>query len=224
MNDQIDLRGLFNAYLSSRDRSARYASFDYCYNYFQESRERGETALLSSRAKLELSCLHLSFFLASWGMFRGSGDLYTRSLWAFAPTIELIASEPESTWALDVPSYSNKIEEVRSLGRRVAAALPCAASDILITKAMLGVFGCVPAFDRFFKRGFGASTFGPKSLRGLYVLYSQHQVELDTLRIPTLDFSTGSPTQRRYPMAKVLDMIFFQRGVELLGEDPLTIS
>lgn len=46
-----------------------------------------------------------------------------------------------------------------------------AASDVLVTKIMLGVFGCVPAFDRYIKDGFGspaegmpALTFGAEAL------------------------------------------------------------
>jgi hypothetical protein len=32
------------------------------------------------------------------------------------------------------------------------------ASDTLVTKTMQGVFGCVPAFDRYFRIGFGCQT------------------------------------------------------------------
>ena len=45
------------------------------------------------------------------------------------------------------------------------ALRPVEASDILVTKVMLGVFGCVPAFDTYFKKGFGVSTFSKGSLR-----------------------------------------------------------
>jgi hypothetical protein len=36
--------------------------------------------------------------------------------------------------------------------------------DILVTKVLLGTMGCIPAFDTYFKKGFGDSTFGPKAL------------------------------------------------------------
>jgi hypothetical protein len=148
-------------------------------------------------------------------MFRGSGDLYTRSLWGFVPLVELIASEPESTWMLDVPSYPTTIREIRGLGARIGAALPVAASDILITKVMLGVFGCVPALDTYFKKGFNVTTFGPSVLNRLFTYYTDRADELDALRVPTIDFATGAPTSRPYPMGKILDMIFFQRGLEM---------
>lgn len=31
-------------------------------------------------------------------------------------------------------------------------------------------------------------------------------------RVPTIDFVTGEPTNRRYSRAKVIDMIFFVEG------------
>ena len=54
---------------SGRDPTGRYASFDYCFNYFQSFRTY--PAELTSPGNLELSCLQLGFYLASWGMLRG---------------------------------------------------------------------------------------------------------------------------------------------------------
>jgi|GEM_PF-6341616 len=55
--------------------------------------------------------------------------------------------------------------------RQITAALPDGASDILVTKIMLGTFGCVPAFDTHFKKGFGVSTFGSRALRKVGEFY-----------------------------------------------------
>jgi hypothetical protein len=41
-----------------------------------------------------------------------------------------------------------RTHEVLALSRRVRRAFSVPASDILVTKTMLGVFGWVPAFDR----------------------------------------------------------------------------
>ena len=54
-----------------RKPDARYASFDYCFNYFQSFREAGESAALAKPANIQLSCLHLGFYLASCA--RGDG-------------------------------------------------------------------------------------------------------------------------------------------------------
>lgn len=77
---------------------------------------------------------------------------------------------------------------------------------------MLGVFGCVPAFDTYFKKGFGVSTFSKRSLRRLEEFYRANAPVLARLRQPTLDFRTGRPTTRLYTEAKVVDMVFFIEG------------
>jgi len=55
----------------------------------------------------------------------------------------------------------------------------------------------------------------PSSARRPVVL-SRYVHGIDELiernRVPTLDFATGSDTERRYSRAKVIDMIFFVEG------------
>ena len=62
-----------------RKPDARYASFDYCFNYFQAFREAGNVGAIAEPENRELSCLHLGFYLASWGMLRGSAELLQKS-------------------------------------------------------------------------------------------------------------------------------------------------
>ena len=77
---------------------------------------------------------------------------------------------------------------------------------------MLGTMGCVPAFDTNFRKGFNASTFGPKALRRLNRFYREHAEVIEAHRKPTISFDTGEPTDRCYTRAKVIDMIFFIEG------------
>src|SRR6266566_8688564 len=100
----VDIEGSLNAFLCRRSPKARYASFDYCFNYFQQARDNQETTDLARGDRLELSCLHLGFYLASWGMMRGS--LRRRSLQELVPVVQAIADESPASWELDVPSYS----------------------------------------------------------------------------------------------------------------------
>ncbi len=72
--------------------------------------------------------------------------------------------------------------------------------------------GCVPAFDRYFNKGFRCSAFGPKALRRIGQFYREHAEAVEAGRERTLDFDTGQLTQRRYTRAKVIDMIFFIEG------------
>src|ERR1035437_1073846 len=98
---------------------ARYASFDYCYNYFQEAREDRDTARLADDAHLQLASLQLGFYLASWGMMRGSGQLLQHSVRGLAPVVKRIAEASASSWDLGVHSYADHADEVVDLYGRI---------------------------------------------------------------------------------------------------------
>ncbi len=209
---EVDIEEAVAGYLSDRDPSARYTSFDYCFNHFQQ--HRTAVAAWGAPSGMEVSCLHLGFYLASWGMLRGSSDLLQRSARHLVPLIETIADAPAEVWDLDLDRYDLEgIDQLYRTALDVRRALrPVEASDILVTKVLLGVFGCVPAFDTYFKKGFGVSTFSKGSLRRVGEYYRANAAMIDQLRQPTLDFTTGQPTTRLYTRAKVVDMIFFIEG------------
>lgn len=190
----------------------RYASFDYCFNYFQSFRDRKNE--LVSAEHLQQSCLQLGFYLASWGMLRGSTGQLQKSMRHLVPTIELIAATDDQVWQIDIDQYNEEnIERLLKLSRQIKMAIQVdgSATDTLSTKVMLGVFGNVPAFDTRFKQGFGSSTLGKKSLRGIAAFYDQHQPFSDR-RIQTMAFDTQTPSDLYYPKAKLLDMVFFIKG------------
>ena len=86
-------------------------------------------------------------------------------------------------------------------------------SDILITKIMLGVFGCVPAFDTYFKKGFGVSSLNKNSLNGISKYYSENK-QIDNYLDYVTDFKTGKPFKGKfkYTRARVIDLVFFDIG------------
>jgi len=92
-------------------------------------------------------------------------------------------------------------------------------SDTLLTKIMLGVFGSVPAFDINFRRACKPegliATFGPKALRKIGAFYQRNPTVIDAHRLPTLDFTSGAETHRRYTRAKIIDMAYFIEGEKL---------
>ena len=209
----VDLEGNLAMYLGERQPTARYTSFDYCFNYFRGAYEDGRVAEIAFGSNLERSCLHLGFYLASWGMLRGSSPLLSKSVKHYVPVVEAVASAPSDVWTIDAHAYTDStIATVMAVRSQLRAAFPDASSDILITKIMLGVFGCVPAFDGQFKRGFGVWSFGAKELRAIGDFYAANAEVIERHRVPTLDFESGEPTQRKYTRAKVIDMIFFIEG------------
>jgi hypothetical protein len=208
----MDVERNLKAYLGAREPTARYTSFDYCYNHFQSHRGR-DVAELASPSGMELSCLHLGFFLASWGMLRGSTALLRRSIKHYTPLVDVIASVNPRVWEIDAHAYTDEsIQLLLEAASQLSTALPEGASDTLVTKIMLGVFGCVPAFDTYFRKGFGVGAFSKKSLGKVADFYQDHAEAIEAHRVPTLDFATGEETTYRYTRAKVIDMIFFVEG------------
>lgn len=207
----------------------RYASFDYCFNYFQS--HRGDPRSLVGD-NLQTSCLQLGFYLASWGMVRGSSFLLQRSVKHFEPVLEVIALTDREFWRIDLHSYDEEmIDEVLRVAEELREALSLSlslspsggtpsvsgaqarrASDTLVTKVMLGVFGCVPAFDQYFRAGFKVGRLNRNALEKIADYYQGNHEHIDALRRQTIDFETGQPTQFRYTRAKVIDMQFFVLG------------
>jgi hypothetical protein len=205
-------------YLKTHRPTDRYTSFDYCFNYFQSHCDEGRIPALAEESGLQLSCLHLGFYLASLGMYRGSTALLQRSLRHLAPVVEVIADAPQGVWTADADDYSDRVcAELLELAGRLRGAFrerptDTRPTDTLVTKTMLGVFGCVPASDQYVIKGSGLRTFNRRSLQWLARFYEANREGIDRHRIPTLDFDTGRPTSRLYSRAKVIDMIFFVEG------------
>ena len=113
--------------------------------------------------------------------------------------MQAIADEPPATWQLDVPGYSETgIAAVLALGDRIRSAYTFAASPVLITKTMLGVFGCIPAFDRFFRLGFGRAVLDRATLTKIGNFYTANKSALHAAPVRTLDFDS-SPWPRLKP-------------------------
>jgi hypothetical protein len=88
------------------DSKARGASFDYCYNYFQAFYESGNVQALSATKNMQQSCLQIGFYLASWGMLRGSSPLLGKSVKFYEPLIQYIAISDLHLWQIDVDKYT----------------------------------------------------------------------------------------------------------------------
>jgi hypothetical protein len=146
-------------------------------------------------------------------MYRGSTILLQRSLAHLAPVIDVIARIPVEAWEIDADGYTNDARKsLLEIGAQIRGAFPEGATDTLVTKVMLGVFGSVPAFDTNFTTGFRAYAFGESALMRVGRFYSAHAEAIERHRVPTIDFDTGVASNRRYTRAKVIDMIFFVEG------------
>ena len=195
--------------------TSREASFHYCFNYFQAFREAGHLGSLADTDNLEISCLQVGFFLASWGMFRGASFLLQRSVRLYERLVKVISGTDPRLWEIDAHCYTPPhVHMLLELKSRIVDAFgkENRPSDTLVTKVILGVFGSVPAFDITFTTGFKVSAFNERALERITAFYQANQHIIERHRIPIIDFRTGEPTHRKYSRAKVIDMAFFIEG------------
>jgi hypothetical protein len=87
-------------------------------------------------------------------------------------------------------------------------------TDTLITKVLLGTFGCLPACDRYFVAGFKSQGFKYSHLNTKFVerVLRFCQEHLDQLREEQLRIERSAGV--RYPLMKLVDMCFWQMGYE----------
>jgi len=214
-----DIGAITLEYQRANNPQDRYASFDYCFYYFRQS---SSTALL---ADIEKSCLVLGFYLASWGMLRGSSFLLNKSAKYYEPLIEYIAGLDKAIWEIDVDSYNKKnIETILEVYDQIRSVfiMNKSAHITLVTKIMLGVFGIIPAFDNYFGNTFrglftdcGFRSVNKKSLDCLRKFYEHNKDDIDTFsnQIFVTEFVSGEKSIIKYKKAKIIDMYGFTRGL-----------
>ncbi len=203
------------------NENGRSRSWEHCYRVFRDART-------DPSPDYDYLSLHLAFYLASWGMYRGSSFLLQKDYKVLSPIVEkVLKPEYDCLFGLacadlrndDVRAQYTKLydyisyyfhrirEEVR--GRAVASSV----SPVLITKILMGTLGCVPAYDRFFQDGakylgLEHNSYKEKSLRELAKFYEAHNDRLEEAR-------RGMRTDDLiYPQMKLLDMGLWQVGFE----------
>lgn len=210
-----------NRFLQSKGQYDRYASYDYCFNYFRKVKGDDLTQ------DMEKSCMVLMSYLASWGMYRGSAYLKEHSAKIFEELIIYISRSEDVVWNVDINTYPKHIPLLINTYEEIKDKLQVGTSvhKTLITKIMMGVYGNVPALDKYFCKGFkhitngrcAFSSFGEKSLTTLYNFYQNRSSLVDSLSASykTLSFQTGKPTRIHYTRAKIIDMYGFMIGKNL---------
>jgi hypothetical protein len=225
---KTDISETVSNFMSNANKDNRYRSFDYCYNYFRNTQDLTQD--------IEKSCLTLGFYLASWGMYRGSSFMLQKSLSHYKETIvylnELKISQPW-VWEIDIDKYNDdNIDKLIKIYKKICDILIKSDDEnkkhrsiTLVTKLMLGVFGSVPAFDNYFIKTFTKldeskckfKVFNKNALLQIKEFYNGNLEEIDNLSnsIKTLDFQTGNETSISYTKAKIVDMYGFSLSKKL---------
>ena len=186
------------------EKYTRFRSWEHCYAAFQLNRNNPNN--------IELLCLHLAWYLASWGMLRNS-FLFGHDYLIHKPLVcELTSGKFESLF------NTTQTSETISLTLKASAAIAKAyqgnsVTDTLITKILLGVFGSAPAYDRYFKDtatkyNVCSRQWNEKSLNSLWCYYEQHHDVFEKLRHEI------SPKGFLYTPMKLMDMCLWQIGYD----------
>ncbi len=221
----MDIQKSFNKFLNGsgknkgRKPNERYASFDFCYNYFYSFYKKDETHKLANKNNIQTSCLQIGFYLASWGMMRGSSFLLEKSIRNFSKLITTISKMDPKLWEIDLNNYNDKnISHLLECKQQIINSLGKEnnPTDTLITKIMLGIFANIPAYDNYFKKFLKknnySQTFNASSLKQLQNFYKKNKKDFDTFKIHTFNFLTGKKTKISYTKAKLIDMHGFING------------
>lgn len=198
-----------------RKPDERYASFDYCYNYFYSFYKEKKLSELANDKNLQMSCLQLGFYLASWGMMRGSSFLLEKSVRNFINLIIAISKMNTKLWEVDVDKYDEEnIKLLLDCKQKIIDALgkENKPTDTLVTKIMLGVFANIPAFDQYFRKSFELNSVNKGSLLNIKNFYDANKDAFDSFKIYTFDFLTSKQTDIIYSKAKLIDMYGFIAG------------
>ena len=204
-----------------KDENARYRSWEHCYKCFHDA--RGNT-----NADYDYLSLHLAFYLAIWGMYRGSSFLLQKDYKIHIPVVKELLKE-EYDCLLVVNCNDLRKDEVKSklkdLGTYIKSyygkvrknvkenEVKHDVSNTLITKILMCTLGCVPAYDRYFIEGIkelnvATGVYGTKSLLSLVDFYKKYFARLEELR------DTLKVYDLPYPQMKLLDMGFWQIGFD----------
>lgn len=87
------------------DKNGRYRSWEYCYKIFNEAHKANNV----DDKFIDYLCLNLAFYLASWGMYRGSSFLLQRDYKVHKPIVEeLLKEKYNCLWEIKTSDYIKK--------------------------------------------------------------------------------------------------------------------
>lgn len=217
----MSIRENVNTYAmqSLADQHHRFRSWIHCYNFFQ-----------SKQIDTDLASLHLGFYLASWGMYRGSGFLLQKDYKIHETTVVEILKPKYLPLSAIVPQEMNTEENIDLLFELISFikddyklkgmvnGFEANVTDTLVTKILLGTLGCIPAYDRFFilglkSNGLPFSYLNKKNFKQFLEWCICNEDEI--LKIQSKLSSDGI----KYPFMKVADMCFWGCGKEIDERD-----
>ena len=214
------------------DKNHRLKSWEHCYTQFTVMFKKDKL----SDTDIDYLSLHLAFYLASWGMYRGSSFILQKDYKVFYEIVEFLfnnkgkfddekivsfLNEEGEAIKIYIKSFFKFDTELKELLDKIRSAVKgevaTSVSDTLRTKIILGTYGSIPAYDRYFREGLRATkghgfilAYSENSVVKLFEFAKENRQELKENR-QELAFKYGV----EYPYMKLIDMYFWQKGYEL---------
>lgn len=200
--------------LLGTDEHNRYDSWKHCYNTFSNVYQDDD-----------ILALYLGFYLASWGMYRGSAALLQKSYKIHLGAITIIRDfyhlRCDEIKEVSIVQKKDILELNKQLFKHynsftyfdnknvLKSRKP---TDTLISKIILGTLGCSPAFDRYFidgvkKHNFSFKSFSNTSFDEIFNFVDNNKSEFLKLQ-SELMLSQGL----HYPLLKLVDIYFWHEG------------
>jgi len=186
----------------------RFNSWGTCFDFFHNK-------YFIDQGDEDTAALHLGFYLASWGMYRGSTFLLQNDYTLHIGVVKILKKYYSDGIDINYDTMKKISDEITAYYEKHAhtnGKKNNTASSTLITKILLGTLGCIPAYDRFFVNGLAIQNkndknsklekrFNDKSLKALERFYETHKEEFKTF-------------EDKYPKMKLLDMYFWKLGFD----------
>jgi hypothetical protein len=187
-----------------------YRSWERCYKFFcSKPRDR------------DLACLHLTAYLTSFGMYRGSAFIASKDYLVHEDAVAAVEGYYGRLQNLDLSGCCKNIDDVFSLRQQLASAYKRradghVATETLVTKIMMGALGCAPAYDIYLREGLREGSlpqaFSEKSYLKMLEFCDKESDDFEKARR-----HLNQRPQRLvdYPIVRVVDIYFWQRGKEI---------
>ena len=200
-----------------QDEKIRDEAWELLHKAFLDSRG----VAISSLDKEKLG-LHLTGYLANLGMYRASSFLMTQINYLVHCDLVDILMKGEYQPLFDIDPFDetarfvclaeNVYREIDTYYRRVRGTNR-ATSVTLVTKIMLGVYGCVPAYDEYVTRslrkyGIPITKKGIPDFEALIKAIKKNNVFLENVKAAQKHYNG-------YTIMRLIDMILWKVGQKI---------
>lgn len=221
-----DIIEVVEKYISvvSKEKYPRYSSWDFCHKAF------------GTPIKDNTHVLQLAVYLASWGMYRGSSGILQKNYLVHEGAVDILFSKKYRNLKCNQTQEvsSDDVDDIIDLKSELSAHYksiyftrglnpfaPISPTDTLISKIILGTYGCVPAYDQYFIKGLKEvpikkKEFNEESLLEIFAFIVKHKDDFQGAH--ELIFNK---THVHYPIMKLVDMYFWQLGYDLALEEEM---